>query len=105
VGDVNSAIKEEEALHLCKGTLALRQLVSKKISYSKPDELADRIDSVVADHTFPGWQVQSTVEATIKRDIIMELAKFAKEHPEADLDPDDFSEISKEALKYIERYY
>jgi len=105
VGDVNSAIKEEEALHLSKGTLALRQLVSKKITYSKPDELADRIDSVVADHTFPGWQVQSTVEATIKRDIIMELAKFAKDHPEADLDPDDFSEISKEALQYIERYY
>lgn len=37
--------------------------------------------------------------------MVIELAKFAKEHLEADLDPDDFPEISKEALKYIERYY
>ena len=41
----------------------------------------------------------------IERDIILELAKYAKEHPEVDLDPDDYSKFSQDAMKYVEKHY
>ena len=60
---------------------------------------------VVEKHIFPGWQNQATVQATIKRDIILELAKYAQSHPEVTLSPDDYSDFSKEAMKYVEKHY
>jgi len=59
----------------------------------------------VAEQTFPGWQSQSNVHATIKRDLILELAKYTKKNPDVKLSPGDFSKFSREALKYVEKHY
>ena len=104
-GQINEAIKEEEAEGISKGEMALRQIISEKVRYAKPEELGSRLKNVVAEQTFPGWQRQPSVQATIKRDIILELAKYSKEHPEIELNPDDYSEFSKEAMKYVEKHF
>jgi len=104
-GDLNSLMKEEDAMKLSKGDLALLQLAQERIEDGKADELARRMKSVVSDKTFPGWQAQPTVRATIKRDIIIELAKYRKENPDTDISQDDLSIISSEALQYIEKHF
>ena len=71
----------------------------------EPEQLASLLNNVVTEHTFQGWQVQPSVHATIKRDIILELAKYAKEHPEVDLNSDDYSKFSQEAMKYVEKHF
>ena len=60
---------------------------------------------MVTEHTFQGWQVQPSVHATIKKDIILELVKYAKAHPEVNLNPDDYSMFSQEAMKYVEKHF
>ena len=45
------------------------------------------------------------IESTIKKDIILELVKYAREHPEVDLNPDDYSRFSQEAMKYMEKHF
>ena len=105
-GDFNDAVKQEEAVGLSKGEVAIRQLVSEKVvQYGEADDLVSKITQCVAEQTFPGWQSQSSVHATIKRDIILELAQYAKEHPDIKLSPDDFSKFSREAMNYVEKHY
>lgn len=105
-GQINEAIKEEEAEGISKGEMALRQIVKEKIKYvGNPERLGSRLKSIVAEHAFPGWQKQPSVQATIKRDIIIELAKYSKEHPDVELNPDDYSKFSKEAMKYVEKHF
>ncbi len=104
-GEVNEAIKEEQAIGLSKGEMALRQLVEEKVVGAEPDELSSLLTKVVIEHTFSGWQVQPSVNATIKRDIILELVKYAKEHTEVKLNPDDYSLFSREAMKYVEKHF
>jgi len=104
-GDVNKAIKEEAALGISKGEMALRQLVSDKVKIEKTDELIGLLKESIEEHVFPGWQKQPTVQATIKRDIILELAKYAQTHPEVGLSPDDYSKFSQEAMKYVEKLF
>jgi type I restriction enzyme R subunit len=105
-GDFNDAVKQEEAMGLSKGEIAIQQLVKERVvQYGEADELVAKITQSVAEQIFPGWQSQSSVHATIKRDIILELAKYAKEHPEVNLDPDDYSKFSKDAMKYVEKHY
>jgi len=41
----------------------------------------------------------------MKRDIILELATYAKEHTEVKLNSDDYSTFSQEAMKYVEKYF
>ena len=68
-------------------------------------ELASLLKDMVTEHTFPGWQTQPSVHGTIKRDIILELVKYARAHPEVDLNPDDYSKFSQEAMKYVEKHF
>jgi predicted membrane-bound dolichyl-phosphate-mannose-protein mannosyltransferase len=103
---LNEAVKQEEAMGLSKGEMAIRQLVSKKVvQYGEADELVSKITQCVAEETFPGWQAQSSVHATIKRDIILELAKYTKKHHDVKLNPNDYSKFSQEAMKYVEKHY
>ena len=104
-GEVNEAIKEEQAMGFSKGEMALRQLVTEKVPGAEPNELSSLLNTVVIEHTFTGWQVQPNVQATIKRDIILELAKYAKTHPQVKLNPDDYSMFSQEAMKYVEKHF
>jgi hypothetical protein len=104
-GDLNEAIKEEQAMGLSKGEMALRQLVEEKVPGAEPNELSSLLNKVVIEHTFSGWQVQPSVNATMKRDIILELAKYAKEHTGVKLNPDDYSLFSQEAMKYVEKHF
>jgi len=90
---------------LSKGEIALRQLVEEKVPGAEPDELSSLLSKVVVENTFSGWQVQPSVSAIIKRDIILELAKYAKEHTNVKLSPDDYSMFSQEAMKYVEKHY
>ncbi len=86
--------------------MAIRQLVSEKVvRYGKADELVSKIAQCVAEQTFPGWQAQTSVHATIKRDIILELAKYAQEHTDIGLSPDDYSKFSQEAMNYVEKHF
>ena len=104
-GDFNEAMKAENAMGVSKGEMALRQLVSEKLPKAETEVFSDILKGVIAKLTFPGWQKQTTVQASIKRDIILELAKYSMEHPEAGLNPDDFSEFSKEAMTYVEKHF
>ncbi len=104
-GELNEAIKEEQAMGLSKGEMALRQLVEEKVPGAEPEELSSLLNKVVIEHTFSGWQVQPSVNATIKKDIILELAKYSKEHTEVKLNPDDYSMFSQEAMKYVEKHF
>ena len=90
-GNLNEAIKEEQAMGISKGEMAMRQLVNEKVPCGEPDELASLLNNVVTEHTFQDWQVQPSVYATIKRDIILGLVKYARQHTEVDLNPDDYS--------------
>ena len=86
--------------------MAIRQLVTEKVvQYGEADDLVSKITQCVAEQTFPGWQSQSSVHATIKRDIILELAKYTKEHPDINFNPDDYSKFSQEAMKYVEKHF
>jgi len=104
-GDMNEAIKEEQAMGFSKGEMAMRQLVNEKVPCNEPDELASLLNKVVTEHIFQGWQVQPSVHASIKKDIILELVKYAKAHPEVNLNPDDYSMFSQEAMKYVEKHF
>jgi len=104
-GQTNEAIKEEESTKLSKGEMALQQMVREKVRYANPEELGSRLKNVVKEKVFPGWQKQPIVQATIKRDIIIELANYSKEHPEMELNPDEYSEFSKEAMKFVEKLF
>ena len=104
-GNLNEAIKEEQAMGFSKGEMALRQLVNEKVPCDEPDKLASLLKDTVIENTFPGWQVQPSVHATIKKDIILELVKYAKAHPEMDLNPDDYSKFTQEAMKYVEKHF
>ncbi len=104
-GDLNHAIKEEDAMGVSKGEFALRQLVTEKVKIDDPIELSTLLNDAVEQHLFEGWQTQPTVQAEIKRDIILELAKYAKEHPEISIQPDDYSSFSQEAMKYVEKLF
>ncbi len=104
-GALNEAMKQEEAMEISKGEIAMRQLVKEKVGSGNIEDLSSKLTSVVAENTFKGWQKQPSVHATIKRDIILELAKYAKEHPEMKLSPDDYSKFSQEAMKYVEKHY
>ena len=98
-------MKEEADLKLSKGELAINQLVATNTSYAKPDELANRISNIIKEHTFPGWQNQPTVQATIKRDIIIGMAEYAKENDDTSMDPDEYSKFGMEAMKYVEQHF
>jgi hypothetical protein len=104
-GEVNEAMKEEAEMKLSKGELAIKQLVAEKTSYSESDELSDRLTNIIAEHTFPGWQNQPTVQASIKRDIIIGMAEYAKEKDDSSMDPDEYSQFGKEAMKYVEKHF
>ena len=105
-GKLNKAIKQEDAMDQSKGEMAIRQLVAEKgVQYGLADELASKITGCISEKVFPGWQSQSTVQAEIKRDIILELAKYAQVHPEVELNPDDYSNFSREAMKYVEKHF
>ena len=83
----------------------LGMLFFKRLSDVYDEEYERLLKKVVTEHIFPGWQVQPSVHATIKRDIIFELVKYAKEHTEVDLNPDDYSKFSQEAMKYVEKHF
>jgi len=104
-GEVNEAMKEEADLKQSKGELAINQLVAGKTNYAKPDELATRLTNIIAEHTFPGWQNQPSVQATIKRDIIIGMAEYAKENDDTSMDPDEYSKFGMEAMKYVEQHF
>ena len=90
---------------LSKGEMALLQLVTDMVPSANPEELSSLLNQVVTERTFSGWQVQSSIQATIKRDIILELAKYSKDHTEVKLNPDDYSKFSQEAMKYVEKHF
>ena len=104
-GEVNNAIKEEAAMGLSKGELAIKQLVVEKTTYGEPDELAGRLTNIISEHTFPGWQIQPSVQAEIKRDLIIGIAEYAKEKEDDNIDPDEYSKFGKEAMKYVEKHF
>jgi len=41
----------------------------------------------------------------IKRDTIFKLAKYAQEHTDINLNPDDYSKFGQEAMKYGGKHY
>ncbi len=87
------------------GEIAISQLVNEKVPCDEPDELASLLEDMVIENTFPAWQTQPSVHATIKKDIILELVRYDKEHPEVDLNPDDYSKFTQEVMKYVEKHF
>ena len=104
-GDINKALKEESDMAVSKGELAIIQLIANKTNYSNPEDLATRLTNIIKEHTFKGWQNQPSVQATIKRDIIIAMAENAKENNDISLNPDEYSKFGQEAMKYVEKYF
>jgi len=104
-GDLNEAMKLEAAMGMSMGEMALQQLVKERVHSEKADELVARLKESIEKHVFPGWQKQPTVQATIKRDIILEIAKYDQEHSDIELNPDEYSKFSQEAMKYVEKLF
>ena len=105
-GDLNDAIKQETTIGVSKGEMAIRQMVQDNVvKDEKGGELVARLVDCISKVVFPGWQKQTSVARTIKRDIILELAKFSQENPDVNISPDDFSTFSQEAMKYVEKHF
>jgi len=104
-GDLNEAINEEAAMTVSKGELAIKQMVNEKTSYSDSDELVKKINDIISGYIFPGWQDAPTVQAEIKRDIIIGMAEYAKEKDDSSMDPDEYSKFGIEVMKYVEQHY
>ena len=70
----------------------------------------DQLTSLVNCIAFNGiisnsWQNQPSVQATIKRDIIIGMAEYAKENDDSSMDPDEYSKFGMEAMKYVEQHF
>ena len=50
-------------------------------------------------------QNQPSVQATIKRDIIIGMAEYAKENDDTSMDPDEYSKFGMEAMKYVDQHF
>ena len=64
-----------------------------------------KINDIISGHIFPGWQDAPTVQAEIKRDIIIGMAEYAKEQDDSSMDPDEYSQFGIEVMKYVEQHF
>lgn len=106
--EVVEAQKEEEALGLSKGEMAIRQILTTFIDdQSSTESVADALNEKIMSHTdgFENWQLQPSIIGKIKSDIIIGLIQAGQENNKINIDPDDLSGIATEMIKFIEMYY
>lgn len=106
--EVNEAIKKEKSLGYSKGELAIYQLLTEKI---KDEELLKKTSAELNDiilaqtKDFKDWQLQDSVKARIKRDVIIALATASRQNKNVNISPDEYSNFVTELLKYVEIHY
>ncbi len=106
--DLNSAMKTEKSLGYSKGELAVYQLLNEKITDEELlKKTSSKLNDIILEHTkdFKDWQLQDTVKAKIKRDVIIALATISRENKDIQISPDEYSIFVSELLKYVEIHY
>lgn len=90
------------------GERAITQMLKEHINN---DELVaiitQKLNAAVLRETegFTNWQIQDSVVARIRRDIIIELAQLSKVHSAITKETIDYSKFAEEVMKYILQYY
>ena len=88
--------------------ISVYQLLNEKI---KDEALLKKtsaeLNDIILEHTkdFKDWQLQDTVKAIIKRDVIIALATISRENKDIQISPDEYSIFVSELLKYVEIHY
>ena len=106
--ELNEAQDLEEDDSQSMGERAITQMLKERIDN---DELVavitQKLNEVVLKETegFNNWQIQDSVVARIRRDIIIELAQLSKVHSAITKESIDYSKFAEEVMKYILQYY
>ncbi len=104
-GDLNTEMKKEKASGVSKGEMALRQLIGEALPHDGADDFVAILRNTIEEQTFQNWQEQPGIPETIRQKIFLALVMYAKDHPALDLTPEQYSQFSQEAMKYVERYF
>ena len=108
MNDLNQAKEQELSSDLSMGERAISQLLSQKIDN---DELVDLITSdintIAEQHTndFKNWQIQDSVVAKIRVDIIKKLVELSRTHSAITKETIDYIPFAEQVMKYIIQYY
>lgn len=106
--EFNEAQVMEEDDTQTMGERAITQMLKEHINN---DELVaiitQKLNAAVLRETegFTNWQIQDSVVARIRRDIIIELAQLSKVHSAITKETIDYSKFAEEVMKYILQYY
>lgn len=106
--DVVKAKTEDESSGETRGFRAIKQLIEPKLANNieLADEISGKIDEKIKSLTgFPDWQLQETVKAKIKMEIIILLAQYSQQKQDLSIGPDEMSSFVNEMLSYIQEHY
>ena len=108
MNDLNKAQEQELSSDLSKGERAISQLLSQKIDN---DELVSLIASdiigIVEKWTedFNDWQLQDSIVANIRKEIIIKLFDVSKTHSAISKENKDYIPFAEQLMKYIIQHY
>jgi hypothetical protein len=108
MNDLNKAQEQELSSDLSMGERAISQLLKQKIDN---DELVSLITSdinAIAEQQtkdFANWQIQDSVVAKIRVDIIKKLVELSRTHTAISKEKVDYIPFAEQVMKYIVRYY
>lgn len=106
--ELNEAQEIEVSDPRSQGERAISQMLSQNIDNEDLVKIiTSRLNEVVLKETegFDNWQIQDTVVARVRRDIIIELAQLSKVHSAISKETIDYSKFAEEVMKYILQYY
>jgi type I restriction enzyme R subunit len=108
MNDLNETQEQELSSDLSMGERAISQLLKQKIDN---DELVSLITSdintIAEEQTkdFANWQIQDSVVAKIRVDIIKKLVELSRTHSAISKEKVDYIPFAEQVMKYIIQYY
>ena len=108
MNDLNKAQEQELSSDLSKGERAISQLLSQKIDNDELVSLiASDIKGIVEKWTedFNGWQLQDSIVANIRKEIIIKLFDVSKTHSAISKENKDYIPFAEQLMKYIIQHY
>ena len=108
MNDLTKAQEEELNSDLSKGERAISQLLNQKIDNGElVDIITSNIDELVLNRTenFKNWQLQDSVVANVRVDIIKKLVELSKTHTAISKEKVDYIPFTEELMKYITQHY
>ena len=108
MNDLTKAQEEELNSDLSKGERAISQLLNQKIDNGElVDIITSNINELVLNRTenFKNWQLQDSVVANIRVDIVKKLVELSKTHTAISKEKVDYIPFTEELMKYITQHY